>query len=231
MANFHSKTRRGWREGLAGVSTVLGEDIRIKKVLGVVAVLVIFFAGFKYSEYRHDRVSSGSSGAEEVMIRDTADQASSQREEPEAIFVHIIGAVQQPGVYQMKEGDRVFQALEKAQPTDEADINRLNLAEPLVDGGKIYVPKVGEEIPGEMLGTAIIPGSGLSPLGAGKVNINTASVEELDQRLPGIGPALAQRIVDYRQKNGRFTKPEDIMEVSGIGEKRYEQIRDLITVR
>ncbi len=210
---------------------MFGDEIRIKKVLGVIAALVIFFAGFKYSEYRHARAERDDLEAEEVIIQQEAQQGSGSPADQESIFVHVTGAVQHPGVYEMKQGERVFQALEKAQPTDEADVNRLNLAELLADGGKIYVPKVGEEIPGEMLGTAVL-GYGVSGPGAGgKVNINTASVEELDQRLPGIGPALAQRIVDYRQRNGGFKSPEDIMEVSGIGEKRYEQIKDLITVR
>lgn len=209
---------------------MLGEDARIKKALGVVAALVIFFAGFKYSDYRHNRASSEQLQTEEVVVEEAGEKKVAEEEEPVPIFVHVTGAVENPGVFQMNSGDRVFQVLEKARPTPEADVNQLNLAQTLVDGGKVVVPKVGEQLSETALTASGGLGSGGGLVGD-KVNINTASVNELDEHLPGIGPALAQRIVDYRERNGGFKSPEQIMEVSGIGEKRYEQIKDLITVR
>lgn len=205
---------------------MLGEDARVKKALAVVAAVVIFFIGFKYADYRHNRAGGEELQTEEVVVEETAQKTVEEKEEPVPIFVHVTGAVENPGVFQMNSGDRVFQVLEKAHPTAEADINQLNLAQTLVDGGKVVVPKLGEQLPE----TATAANS-LGFDTGGKVNINTASVNELDQRLPGIGPSLAQRIVDYRQRNGGFKAPEEIMEVSGIGDKRYEQIKDLITVR
>ncbi len=141
---------------------------------------------------------------------------------PRPLRVYVSGAVLHPDVYTLLPDSIVKDALLAAGgPADDADLDRINLALPVADGQHIYVPRQGEEdLPVEL--PSRLPGSG------SKVNINTADVAALES-LPGIGPALAQRIVDYRQAHGPFVRIEDIMEVSGIGPATFQEIQDLIT--
>ncbi|MCJ7667428.1 MAG: helix-hairpin-helix domain-containing protein [Anaerolineae bacterium] len=141
------------------------------------------------------------------------------------VGVYVVGAVMNPGVYFLPQGSRVADALEVAGgPTEEADLVRVNLAKRVYDEERIYVPRLGEENP------PLPPSSGSSSSQAGgKININTATAAELES-LPGIGPVLAQRIVDYRKANGPFATIEDIKNVSGIGEGIFEEIKELIFV-
>ena len=142
------------------------------------------------------------------------------------LVVHVAGAVQRSGVYRLTVGSRVIDAVEAAGgATDEAELDALNLAEPLVDGRKVWVPKQGEVQPMTAAGILNSAAAGVS---GGKVNINTADLRELET-LPRIGPALAQRIIDYRTANGPFQIIEDIKKVSGIGEKIFEGLKDYIT--
>lgn len=143
---------------------------------------------------------------------------------PARIMVYVSGAVQSPGVYELPDGARVDDAVKAAGgPTADADLARINLAKRLRDEEQIYVPRVGEtSLPVAPTGTT----GGSS---GGKVNINMATVAELET-LPGIGPALAQRIVDYRTAHGPFSRIEDIKKVSGIGDKLFERIKDQITI-
>jgi competence protein ComEA len=162
-------------------------------------------------------------------------------EKKEEIVVHVTGAVEKSGVYRLPAGARVNDALEKAGLKAEADIDSLNLAAPLVDGQKIIVPLKQENTgvgspgtgPGGPFSTgppkSMAGGDKPTPGGGSLININTADQAALDS-LPGIGPALAQRIIQYREKNGPYKVPEDIKNVSGIGEKRFENLKDLITV-
>ncbi|MEA1021942.1 competence protein ComEA [Bacillus subtilis] len=146
----------------------------------------------------------------------------------ETIVIDIKGAVQHPGVYEMRTGDRVSQAIEKAGGTSEqADEAQVNLAEILQDGTVVFIPKKGEE-------TAVQQGGGVSVQSDGGkgalVNINTATLEEL-QGISGVGPSKAEAIIAYREENGRFQTIEDITMVSGIGEKSFEKIKSSITVK
>jgi competence protein ComEA len=144
-----------------------------------------------------------------------------------AIIVDVRGAVAQPGVYTLPLGSRVQDALALAgNPLDNAETRGLNLARRLNDGEQIYVPTFSEATRTPLAVT--IPSSGKTP--PGKVNINTATVAELDV-LPGIGPSIAQRIVDYRTQNGAFKKADDLKKVRGIGDALFDQIKDLITVQ
>ncbi len=145
-----------------------------------------------------------------------------------AIFVHLLGAVQRPGLYQLREGDRGIDAVAAAGGFAEtADQSQLNLARPLSDGEQIHVPAIGET-PSPGAGTV---GAGVGGGGtvAGKVNLNTADLAALDT-LPGVGPATAKAIVDWRDANGRFTAVEDLLSVTGIGDKTLAELRDLVTV-
>ena len=144
---------------------------------------------------------------------------------PAPLRVYISGAVTRPDVYLLPPGSIVKDALEAAGgPTKEADLDRLNLAIELHDQQQVHVPRQGE--------AALAPGAAdlVEASASGPININTATAEELDA-LPGVGPAIAGRIVDYREAYGPFATIEEIMEVKGIGPATFEEIRDLITVR
>jgi len=140
---------------------------------------------------------------------------------PVQLAVYVTGAVVDPGVYHLLEGSRVEEALDAAGgATAEADLNRVNLARMVHDEDQIYVPAIGEENP---------PLPSGSTSGGDLININIARRVELET-LPGIGPTLAQCVIDHREAQGPFDAIEEIMEVHGIGEGVFEQIRDLITV-
>ncbi len=142
------------------------------------------------------------------------------------IFVDIKGAVQNPGVYQMKVGDRVKDALDAAGGlTEEADSQKVNLAQRVEDQMVIVVPKVGEE-------AEAIPAGATSKEASkeGKVNINTATVEEL-KTLKGVGEKKAEAIIEYRKKNGSFKTKEDLMKVRGIGKKLFESFEERIVTQ
>lgn len=152
---------------------------------------------------------------------------------PEPLGIYILGAVNSPGVYFLPLGSRVFDALYAAGgATSEADLTQVNLAARLHDEEQIYIPKEGEGTPVPILSTPTVTAS-ISPSSSGEttgpININTASAAELET-LPGIGPTLAQRIVDYRNENGPFKTIEEIIEVRGIGEGIFSDIQHLITV-
>lgn len=147
-----------------------------------------------------------------------------ETEPPVYHYVHICGEVKNPGVYRMKEGSRIFQAVEQAGGfTDEAASEYLNLAELTEDGLKIEVPS-REDVE---MGT--VPSYAVSGERNGKVNINTADAEEL-MALTGIGESRAEDILRYREENGKFHSVEDIMKVPGIKEGAFEKIKDNISV-
>ena len=158
----------------------------------------------------------------------------------EPIAVHVIGAVPRPGLYEFAEGARVQDAIDAAGGLlTSAAVETINLAALLEDGQQLNIPyKTGEEpsVSGSEESNnneLVLPGSTEEPqtteTNTELININTATLEELDS-LPGIGPTIAQRIIDYRTANGPFLVPEDILNVSGIGPSTYDQIKDLISV-
>ena len=149
--------------------------------------------------------------------------------EPERIVVDVVGAVARPGVHELPASSRVADAVDAAGGfTADADRIRLNLAEPLIDGSRIWVPAVGESSGPELV--PIITGSGGTAAGGGRgagsetVDINTADAAALEA-LPGIGPSLAAAIVEHRRRAGPFASVDEMIEVSGIGPVKLEQIR------
>jgi competence protein ComEA len=143
-----------------------------------------------------------------------------------SLFVHILGAVAKPGLYQLHDGARAVDAVAAAGGfTAEADRQQLNLARLVSDGEQIYVPKVGEAGSGPP-GSSAVGGAGAV---GGKVNINTASESDLET-LPRVGPTMAKRIIAWREANGRFATIEDLMSVTGIGEKTFAELKDLVTI-
>jgi competence protein ComEA len=156
-----------------------------------------------------------------------AGPASSATTLPTALVVHVAGAVASPGVHELSSGARVVDAIEAAGGlTPAADGARINLAAPLADGARVYVPAVGEEPPPVAVG-GDAAGTGSTP--AGPLDLNTADAAALEA-LPGVGPATAAAIVEHRSKVGAFTSVDQLLDVPGIGEAKLEALRDLVTV-
>jgi competence protein ComEA len=139
------------------------------------------------------------------------------------LVVHVVGAVRRPGLYRMREGARIADAVRRAGGAGRgADLAAVNLAAPIVDGVQILIPSTAPQ----QSGTAD-SGEPLEPIG-GAASLSSATVEELDE-LPGIGPITAQKIVDHRTEHGPFASVDDLDAVPGIGPTRIEQLRELVT--
>lgn len=145
------------------------------------------------------------------------------------VVVHVDGAVVRPGVHELVDGSRVIDAIEAAGGLlVDADRERLNLAAPVADGQRVWVPWVGEEEP------AVVPviggsGSATNESGQGVVNLNTADTAALET-LPGIGPSIAAAIIRHRESEGLYQRVDDLLEVAGIGPSRLAQLEALVTV-
>ncbi|MGQ0744592.1 MAG: ComEA family DNA-binding protein [Acidimicrobiales bacterium] len=163
---------------------------------------------------------------------------------PSALVIHAAGAVVRPGVYPVGPGARVADAVAAAGGArPDADLDRLNLAAPLVDGQRVYVARRGEQVgPGsaDPAGPGPLGSSGAGPPGSGEtgtssgptpspVDLNSATVESLD-RLPGVGPATAGAILSYRSRVGRFRSVTELLEVPGIGPAKFAALRPLVKV-
>jgi len=163
---------------------------------------------------------------EDMEIREVVEEEQFKVKE---IVVDICGAVHNPSVIVLDEGSRVIDAVKMAGGlTDKADIKRINLARKLVDGEKIIIPEIGEDL-SDLPVETITPSYETGSKEGNKININTATKEEL-KRLNGIGDVLAEKIIEYREKSGGFKNINDIKNVNGIGEKRFEAIKDDITI-
>jgi competence protein ComEA len=188
-------------------------------VIWVIAAALAVVAGLRL-------LGGGDPGAPPVSVdggpREAPSAQGSGAAEPE-VYVHVAGAVTRPGLIRLRASARVATALERAGgPTRRADLTLVNLAARVQDGQQIVVPVIGA-----MAGA---PGAG-GPVGGAppgvKVHLSTATVEQLDE-IDGIGPTLAERIVEYRDAHGGFGSVEGLSEVEGIGEKRLATLRDAL---
>ena len=205
--------------------------IKYRCLIGLLGGIVLFLTGCGTRDEAIVLIPSGESVAvAEYPELEAAEQAaepnagsiSEASSEEKMLYVYVCGAVQSPGVVEVPEGSRAEEALQLAGGmTEKADPFYVNLAEPVTDGQKLYFPTTEEA---ESLESA----AQVAELGL--VNINTASEEELCA-LPGIGASRAADIVRYREKNGDFQTPEDIMKVSGIKQNAYDKLCDKITVQ
>lgn len=202
----------------------------------ILAAVILFGGGYKFAQWQGKKAVAEGTPVQEPF--QPAGNGGAIRE----IVVHVDGAVEKPGIYRLAGGSRVADALAKAVAGPEADLSALNLASVLKDGQKVAVPRkrspetgsagliAGKGPAGPVAsGASHIPEGSVGAAAAGVVNINTAGPAELET-LPGIGPSLAQRIVRYRETNGPFADPSDIKKVSGIGDKKYEQLKDFISI-
>ncbi|WP_304261998.1 ComEA family DNA-binding protein [Kallipyga massiliensis] len=177
-------------------------------------------------EGRTDHPSQESVEEEESDHQEASREEESSESSP-LLYVHVDGAVKNPGVYEFQEGARVKDAIEEAGGlTPAGDTGSLNLAQRLSDEMKIHVPKEGETAPSDL---TTQPSGGGGEGKAKKVNINRASLEELTS-LPSVGESRAREIISFRERSP-FVKPEDIMNISGIGQKTFDKMKDLISVK
>ena len=173
---------------------------------------------------------AGAAGGQGTTTATTAAAPSTTTTEAPRIFIQVAGAVVRPGVYQVPADSRAFQAVLQAGGfTEDADEEAVPLASRLSDGCRLYVPRKGETVSGPVLSGATATPAGGATVSSGPVSLNSATTEQLDS-LPGIGPALAQRIVSYRASKGPFTSIDQLGDVPGIGPSKLEQLRPLVTL-
>jgi competence protein ComEA len=188
----------------------LPEISRHQAIVVCAAALVVLVAAGKLLGARH----SPAPARAQIKLVGAASSSRAQ------LLVDVSGAVRRPGVYRLPAGSRINDALEKAGgATGKADLTLVNRAAPLTDGQQVLVPEK----------VAVTAGAS-APSGstqAAPIHLNTATVEQLDE-LPGVGPATAQRIIDYRTANGPFTSVDELDEVSGIGPAKMAELRDLV---
>lgn len=200
-----------------------------KKYIILALSIVLVICGIVYKNTVYD--------TQVVLVEENAEIVQRQ-EEPEKeeasealITVYVCGSVNKPSNVTLPEDSRVEDAVKLAGGlTADADINAINMAQKLADAEMIYVPKKGEIVQsggGSAAVSATAQGTGSRA--SGKININKATAAELDG-LPGIGPSTAEKIIEYRSSKGGFKSIEEINDVSGIGEKKYADIKGLITV-
>lgn len=199
-------------------------DIKTKIVVGVIIALMLLTVVMYV-------VKSNDNNMEEIEAKN--EEILEEVKEKNQIIVHVTGQVKNSGVVSLEEGARVVDAIYSAGgETVDADLNKLNLAYILNDGDKIYVPKK-EDSQTEYItsGAGENVSSYTTQSSDSKIiNINTATVDELST-LSGIGKAIAERIVAYRMQNGKFENIEDIKNVTGIGDSKFNNIKDEITAK
>ena len=173
---------------------------------------------------------------EEFDINEVLVDVDAKEYKEDTIIVHITGEVKEPGVKELPTEARIADAIEAAGGvTENADLDEVNLAFVLSDGQKIYIPNKNEISEGKVYitvesGNNVIIEDKVEGGKKLKVNINEAKQEDFEQ-LPGIGPSIAKKIIEYREQNGKFTSIDELQEVKGIGESKFENIKEYIMVK
>ncbi|SMG46765.1 competence protein ComEA [Agreia pratensis] len=208
----------------ARLSIGVGAGIVIVLAVLVVAVLVSALAPRGSSEVLVTSQGAAQSNSPPEGVGQTLDGGGSS--DGLVIYVHVLGAVARPGLYELREGARIVDAIAAAGGyTDVADTAQLNLARVVSDGEQLYAPAMGETVPLPSSGGAAAPGDTASAA----VNLNTADSAALET-LPRIGPETAKKIIDYRDEHGPFTSIDQLLEVPGIGQKTLDGLRDAAVV-
>ena len=190
-------------------------EVPVTRRQALVAALVLLVALLLAGRFVLRADGGGAQGQLEVVATPAAAEAQPR------VVVHVVGAVRRPGLYRLQHGRRVADAVARAGgATRRADLSLVNLAAPLADGTQIVVPG--------RVAAARAAGDAAAATTSGPVHLNSATLEQLDA-LPGIGPATAQKIVDYRQEHGAFASVDELDAVPGIGPARLEQLRELVT--
>lgn len=224
-----------------------------QKIIVVIigSMIIIAFLYYIYTK-EEDNIIYTEENVTENIAEDLEESEENTKEEINKIIVHVSGAVNKEGIVELEENSRISDAINKAEGLKEnADTKNINLAFKLEDGMKIYIPTIGENMEEneaneqnqnanmiDQTSKYVTSSSGVmqdeqtneqEEKKNEKININTATQTELET-LPGIGPSTSLKIVNYREENGKFKTIEDIKEVSGIGDAKYENIKDLICV-
>lgn len=225
------------RSGLAGPQRAV---VAVAIVVCCIAIILAAFRwwpssggkGFAIEPAAEAGAAAGDVAAGEALAGEPS--ASGQAQET-TLVVHVAGAVRHPGVVRCASGSRVGDAVSAAGGLlGNAAGDAVNLARTIADGEMIYIPTLDEVAAGAVPPTPVDgggPGGAASPgVVDGLIDLNTATADQL-QTLPGVGPAISARIVSDREANGPFAAPEDLMRVSGIGQKKFAAVKDLVTVR
>lgn len=191
-------------------------------LIGVFAIIYYFVNNSEASSYENIEINN-------VIAINTINEIDTE-EISSKIKVYVTGEVNSPGVIELEEGGRIEDAIEGCGGiTAQANLKDINLAYEVQDGEKIYIPNLSENIDTEEENTTESSTS-TSSNSKDKININKATVSELTS-IPGVGESTAQKIIDYRDENGKFKVIEDIKNVSGIGNSKYEKIKDYISIK
>lgn len=213
------------------------DNLTKKQKIILLTISIIVTIGIIYFIYNKNQIKEDINLENDILVTNTTLKENNTEEN--LVIIHITGSVKKPGIVKLKEGSRIEDAIEAAGGlTESADITKVNLAYVLEDGTKIKIPSISDEDLGS--DKIIEYGSGENIIieedktstikNNQSVNINKATEIEL-QTLPGIGESLANKIIEYRNQNGKFLNIEDIKKVNGIGESKYSNIKDLITVK
>lgn len=216
--------------------------IKNKKIISIIIaiiILILIVIGIYFIINNFEKNENEFEISNIEFEENKIENINAEIEEKSQIIVHIAGEILNPGVISLDEGARIIDAINKAGGiTNEADLSKVNLAYILEDAQKIYIPNVNEkEIIENMSSEIVKSGSTQENSNTGeklkngeKININTATQKEL-QKLTGIGESIALRIINYRKENGKFNTIEDIKNVSGIGESKFNKIKNDIIVK
>lgn len=213
------------------------DNLTKKQKIIVIAIAGIVVIGIMYFIYNKNQVKEDINIENEILVNNVITNENNTNDD--IVIIHITGSVKNPGIVKLKEGSRIEDAIESAGGlTENADITKVNLAYVVEDGTKIKIPSASEEDIGDediidsKSGDNIIIKENAVPSNNSTqtININKATEKEFET-LPGIGPSLASKIIEYRNQNGKFESIEDIKNVNGIGDNKYEKIKDLITVK
>ena len=215
-----------------------------KVIIVIISIIIIIFICVFF--YTRSNLENEYTELENYNILQNETNIEKEQEDTSKIFIHVTGAVNNEGVVEIKEGSRIADAVEAANGfSADADISQINLAYQLEDGQKIYIPRITDEklVGDEKIlqkeyvtdeaGDDIILEDEISNIKSKeneKININTAEQSELEE-IPGVGEATAQKIIEYRKVNGKFKTIEDIKNVSGIGDSKFENMKEKICVK
>ena len=216
------------------------DNLTKKQKIIVLVIAIVVAIGMIYFIYNKNQITDDVNLENDILVSENvAKEKSLNTTEENEVIIHITGSVKNPRIVRLKEGSRIEDAIEAAGGlTENADISKVNLAYVVDDGTKIKIPSSQEEDIGDE--EIIDSGSGeniiieknttSSNKSSQTININKATETEL-QTLPGIGASLASRIIEYRSQTGKFGSIEEIKNVNGIGDSKFENIKDLISVK
>ncbi len=201
-----------------------------QKIIKIAIAVIVIVLAIVYYFSTKDENTYDDILVNDAVVENTVEEVKQEaQKEPHFMKVYVAGEVNSPGVIELEEGSRIEDAIKGAGGVKaEANLKNINLAYEVSDGEKIYIPNLSEE--SEEENTPESSTSNSSTNAKGKVNINKATATELTS-VPGIGASTAQKIITYREENGKFQTIEDVKKVSGIGESNFESMKDFIAVK